>query len=131
VLFLVISGQVTIDPAYDWTVVAAALRTYLLKVFSFDARSLGQPVYRSEVIAAIQSVSGVSWVEIDILESVGESTIAADLTRIASSPRNGESIPAYPARQANANGAVLQRPAQLIYLNGNVPDTLILNQGGA
>jgi hypothetical protein len=44
--------------------VLAAVETAWRTAFGFDARSLGQPVYRSEVIAVAQGVPGVDGVEL-------------------------------------------------------------------
>ena len=55
------------DPAYDSATVLAAVEAALRAHFSFDARTLGQPVQQSDVIAAAQAVPGV---------------IAVDLTRL-------------------------------------------------
>jgi len=55
-----VAGLVSVDTNdYDPTLVLAAVRTALLTVFGFAARALGQGVAQSEVVAAIQSVSGV------------------------------------------------------------------------
>ncbi len=66
--------------------VAAALRAG----FGFDARRLGQPVARSEVIAVMQGVAGVDWIDLDFLYR-GEIPInAASLS--AALPRSGARV---------------------------------------
>jgi len=59
------------------------VRAALLDAFSFDRRELGQSVFSSEVISTIQQVDGVSFVDLEIFDSVSESTGAADLTKLA------------------------------------------------
>jgi hypothetical protein len=55
------------DPAYELKPLLAAVEGALRNHFSFDARSLGQPVLQSEVIAAAHSVPGVVAVDLDYL----------------------------------------------------------------
>ena len=128
---LVISAQVKILADYIWEDVAADLRTALLNTFSFDNRSLGQPVFQSEVISAMQSVAGVAYVNLQKLDSVAESATAEALANLASTLALNEFIPAALARPnpSPANyptDAIL--PAELVYLSPTLPDTLILNE---
>ncbi|MET0399922.1 MAG: putative baseplate assembly protein [Longimicrobiaceae bacterium] len=51
--------------------VLADVRAALLDTFSFDRRAFGQPVALSEVIAAMQAVPGVVWVDVDVLARPG------------------------------------------------------------
>lgn len=51
--------------------VLADVRAALLDTFSFDRRAFGQPVALSEVIAAMQAVPGVAWVDVDVLARPG------------------------------------------------------------
>ncbi len=55
------------DPAYPLDSVLTAVETALRSHFGFDARSLGQPVLESDVIAVAHSVPGVIAVVIDYL----------------------------------------------------------------
>ena len=49
----------------DLDAVLAAIDAALKDTFSFDRRDLGQPVAKSEVIAVVQGVPGVSWIDLD------------------------------------------------------------------
>jgi hypothetical protein len=60
-----VSAKLRTDPAFVPDAVGAAVSAVLADRFSFERRSLGQPVFRSEVIAAIQAVPGVDWVDLD------------------------------------------------------------------
>jgi predicted phage baseplate assembly protein len=128
---LVISAQVKILADYLWEDVAADLRTALLNAFSFDNRNLGQPVFQSEVISAMQAVAGVAYVSLQILGSVAESASAEDIANLATTLTLNEFIPAALASR-NKNpvnyptDAIL--PAEMLYLTPALPDTLILNQ---
>jgi hypothetical protein len=55
------------DPAYDSKQVLAAVEAALRAHYSFDARSLGQPVLQSDVVACVHSVPGVVAVDLDFL----------------------------------------------------------------
>jgi hypothetical protein len=128
---LVISAQVKILAEYIWEDVAADLRTALLNAFSFDNRNLGQPVFQSEVISIMQSVAGVAYANMQILDSVTENATAADLANLAATLALKKIIPSALARPnpSPANyptDAIL--PAELVYLTPTLPDTLILNQ---
>ncbi|MBS0583131.1 MAG: putative baseplate assembly protein [Proteobacteria bacterium] len=61
-LALVIEARVALRPDYDWNDVQPRIVAALNGAFGFQARGLGQPVFASEVIAAIQSVRGVAHV---------------------------------------------------------------------
>jgi predicted phage baseplate assembly protein len=55
------------DPAYALAPLLAAVEFALRTRYAFDARSLGQPVLQSEVIAVAHSVPGVVAVDLDFL----------------------------------------------------------------
>lgn len=70
--------------------VIAAVGARLRDDFSFDRRHLGQSVARSEVIASIQSVDGVEWVDLDALyrgDSIGNAAVVT-----AAVPRSGRRL---------------------------------------
>jgi hypothetical protein len=60
-----VHGTVTVHADHLIDAVMAAVHADLLERYSFDAREFGQPVALSEVIAVIQSVTGVIAVDID------------------------------------------------------------------
>jgi hypothetical protein len=53
--------------AYEPEPVLAALKSALAAAFSFDARSYGQSLAGSQVLAVMQAVPGVAWVDLDAL----------------------------------------------------------------
>jgi predicted phage baseplate assembly protein len=57
--FFRLAAQVKIDPEFLPDKVVAQIEQKLRDSFSFEARDFGQPVHQSEIIALIQSVSGV------------------------------------------------------------------------
>ncbi len=128
---LVVSARVKIGADRLWEPVAAAIRAVLLAAFGFDARSLGQPVFQSEVISAIQAVAGVDYVDLQILDSVPADITASQLAGLAGSLALNDVIPAELARPNPApadypRDAIL--PAEIVYLSPALPDTLILNE---
>jgi hypothetical protein len=59
--------KVKCDPDHEQTRVFEEVEAALRTAFGFDARSLGQPVHQSEVIAIVQAVPGVVAVDLDLL----------------------------------------------------------------
>ena len=65
------AGNVKIDGDFESEKVLAAAEQALRDSFAFAARSFGQPVHLSEVVAAIQAVPGVIAVDVDKLYRSG------------------------------------------------------------
>lgn len=128
-LLLVISARVKVDPDHKWESVEPKVRAALLDAFSFDRRELGQSVFSSEVISTIQQVDGVSFVDLEIFDSVSESTGAADLTKLAPTLQLKSYIDLKLARPRS--GPAIGRsidPAQLAYLPLGMPEALMLKE---
>jgi hypothetical protein len=132
---LVVSAKVRLLPDYVWEKVAPKIRTKMLDTFSFEARELGQDVFLSEVMSAMQSVPGVSYVDVDALDGIAERN-PAGLLRTPNEligAAQGIAKPA-PAQRVPVNLPEISktsadpiRPAQIAYLAPEIPDTLILN----
>jgi len=71
-----ISGTVKVDPDYRIEDVRANVELVLRTKLSFDFRDLGQPVFPSEVVAWIQALPGVLYVDLDALTPKTGSTTA-------------------------------------------------------
>jgi hypothetical protein len=125
-LALIISAKVRVLPDYQWESVAHDIRAALLDAFSFERRELGQSVFLSEVISVIQQVTGVAYVDVDVLESLSETEIVdtVNLKAKLDQLQRADYIHAELARVA-ADKRIL--PAQLAYLTPAVPATLTLN----
>jgi len=54
------------------------VRARLLERFGFHARALAQPVLLCEVIAAIQSVRGIDWVDVNSFGAIPETELQYD-----------------------------------------------------
>ncbi|RAN77169.1 putative baseplate assembly protein [Bacillus sp. SRB_336] len=145
-LALTLSAKVGLAPDYVWEAVEPLLRSALLDTFGFERRALAQNVYLSELVACMQAVRGVAWVDVDAFGSLDEATLLAGFGDAADNGKEGDGVsltthatpPAaastatppprvqvLPARQ-DSDGTL--RPAQLAYLPPNVPDTLLLQE---
>jgi len=126
---LVLAAQISLKGGAQWETVAPAIRTRLLTRFGFNARSLVQDVYLTEVIAAISSVTGVASVEVDIFDSfsdAGESDLMTQLENLSKRPGPPKlSIPARPPQLAG-NGSIT--PAQLAIFKPELPETIVLTR---
>jgi hypothetical protein len=91
-MLLIISAKIRLDPDYQWEFVAPAVRTALLEAFSFDQRQLGQDVLLAEVISTIQSVPGVIYVDVDVMDSISEHIPPEELQQLADSLTVGDRI---------------------------------------
>jgi predicted phage baseplate assembly protein len=71
-------ARVQVHRDYEWKGVAPKIRASLLDTFSFERRALLQPVFPSEVVAAIQRVEGVAWVDLDRLAGIRSDNVRAN-----------------------------------------------------
>jgi predicted phage baseplate assembly protein len=137
VLALVIAANVKVLPDYQWETVEPRIRVALLDHFGFEKQELGEDVSPSAVIATIQNVRGVDYVDLDALEALGEAKLIARLEPPTGNvivdgmpdrtPVNARLPRRVVVQAARMIGRTIQ-PAQLAYLQANVPDTLILNE---
>jgi len=171
---LVIAARVRVDALHTWELVEPQVQAALTGRLGFSARELGQPAYLSEVIATVQAVPGVDYVDVTTFAYVADSETPAELQDLAAAlTAPADVIPALPARFdvtrytvtnshgetltsiAAANGITVAellalnpdltgvttvdenrsvvvfrgiRPAQLVILSPDVPETLILTE---
>jgi predicted phage baseplate assembly protein len=95
--FFQLAGALSIDPAYQTDRVLAAAEAALRTAFSFEVREFGQPVAKSEVIAAIQMTPGVRAVDLNELfriDATAEQLAAGKLfdRLTAQTPRAGTDV---------------------------------------
>ncbi len=139
VMFIVISAKVRLLPDYALESVEPKIRTALLDFFSFERRELGQPVFQSEVFSVIQSVPGVDYVDLEVMSAVDENTViqaldsqqpAGLITRLGLTPPPPPFIDVKLAQvnQVATDPAKRIIPAQMAFLNPDLPDTLILTE---
>ena len=147
---LVLQARIKLTEGYRWEAVATAARARLLERFGFDQRPLARPALLCEAIAAIQSVRGVAWVDVDNFGGIPETFVDPQQngkrvlvtqgfitdtvgTITGANPTAFNLKPAEtPAQRVAAGSAELEgaaiRPARLAMFSPAVPDTLILNQ---
>ena len=152
-VLLVLVANVRVNPDYLWERVEPTLRAALLGAFSFERRALGQSVAASEILAVMQAVKGVNYVDIDAFGGIPEKQADGKGGRTPLSPKEiadrvgqMKSDPCVPATLAGfeappedppkssmpvddtfASGDSL-RPAQLAIFSPEVRDTLILKE---
>lgn len=140
-LSLMLQARIAIDPDYRWEDVQPSVRQALLDRFGFAARELGQPVFKSEILAVIESVRGVEHVSGLTMQALDYAALVAGLDPVepavggnagvganaASSPRSADPQPGridVPDAEVGENGGFI--PAQIAYLPADIVDNLIL-----
>ena len=141
---LVIHAKVGVASEYPWETVAPQIRAVLFDTFGFEYRELGQDVFKSTVIAAIQNVRGVRYSLVEIAVLTEDQIIDSLQPQVESSPEKvgaeavrppnifglGDKVNSLRADQnipialASAVGQI--RPAELAYLLPTVPEALLL-----
>ena len=129
-LALSLSAKVGLAADYAWEFVEPVIRATLLEAFGFERSALAQNVYLSQVIACIQGVQGVAWVDVDAFDTLDESMVLASLA-----DADGDDLPDVPGvvqrvvvRPARLDAQGKPLSAQLAYFLPNVPDTLLLQE---
>jgi hypothetical protein len=127
---LVITAGVKVQPTYTWESVAANLRSALLDLYSFDRRELGQSAFLSEAVSTMQAVAGVQYVDMQKFDSVSEAVTAAQLASLASTLTLNSFVEAELAHvdPTEVTPATRIKPAELVMLTPDIPDTLILTE---
>lgn len=143
-IVLVLSANIRLQPDYLWEPVATEVRARLFEKFGFRKRALGQPALLCEIIACIQNVEGVGYVDVDAFGGVNEKVTDQDGTRrlqtldeisetvnqiVSASTQTKTSTPS-PAVVAGVakieSGTLIT--AQLAIFTPTVLDTIVLNQ---
>jgi hypothetical protein len=124
-VLLMVSAKVSVLPEYLWETVKEKLRATLWEKLEFDSRELGQDVTLSEVLSLMQSVPGVNYVDLEILDSVSETKLT--------DPDFGNNLKLRGRVNANLARVVARDilPAQLLFLSRDAVDTLILEEVAA
>jgi Baseplate J-like protein len=126
--FLFLQAKVRVLPDYEWDKVEPKIRAALLDAFGFARRDLGQDALLSEVYRTVQGVRGVDLADVDIFDEVKASVDPKDLKEQAGKLAKDQPNKRLRARPARNDKEVGIRPAQLLYLTPEVPDTLVLKE---
>lgn len=98
-VLIVMTANVAVLPDHRWELVEPAVRAALLDRFSFANRTLGRPAYLSEVLAAMQAVDGVDYVDVDTFGHVCGDLDPTELVTIVDRLTGvNPCVPAHPAR---------------------------------
>jgi hypothetical protein len=127
---LVISAKVRLLPDYLWEAVEPKIRAALIDKFSFARRDLGQDALSSEALSAMQALTGVAYVDLDVFDAIDENVSPQVLANLGSTLGLQPRILVNKAKVARPATDPAQRilPAELAYLNPAVADTLILTE---
>jgi hypothetical protein len=120
-----------VKPDYLWSAVEGHVRTALFDAFGFERRELAQDLLLSRVLTVMQSVAGVAYVDVDVLAAVSEADVVTALSDgLVDELTRQDRVRALPARtDASAHTTTRRfRPAQLVYLDPRVPDTILLTE---
>ena len=141
-IVLVLSANIRLQPDYLWDPVATEVRARLFEEFGFRKRALGQPALLCEIVACIQNVEGVAYVDVDAFGGVPEKKTDQDGTRrlltldeisqtITDIVSNATTT-STPAQAVTTGIATIENgtliAAQLAMFMSSVPDTIVLNQ---
>jgi predicted phage baseplate assembly protein len=129
---LVISAGIRVLPEYQWESVELLVRAALLDAFSFDSRELGQTAFLSEAVSLMQGIEGVAYVDVQVFDGVAEDISASQLAGLAGTLRLKPFVEADLAQvdpsADPADPCKRIRPAELVFLIPDIPDTLILTE---
>jgi hypothetical protein len=126
---VLLDASIIVDARYIASDVLAAVRAALLTSLSFDVRQFAQPVYLSDMFAVMQSVRGVTAVDINTLDL--KSTDPAFRAAHGVDPTLGQPQPhllMLPARPVGSSGTVLA--AELAFVEVPAQDVTLRTTGG-
>jgi hypothetical protein len=130
---LVIQARVRVLPDYRWEKVEPNVRAALLEEFSFSGREFGQDALLSEAVSAIQTVKGVSYVDVDRFDGVDEQQVVNTLAgntslanQITLQPRVQVEVAQVDSKETDPSKRI--KPAEIAYFSPDIPDTVILSE---
>ena len=136
VRLVILSARVRIAADEQWEHVEPRIRDALVAALGFDARDLGRGLALSEVVAVIDGVRGVDYVDVDLLDWVDEERLldigddrGSNGFTAFTGPRLSAVatvIAARPARVDPKTGAVV--PADLVYADPTIRGTVVLQE---
>lgn len=98
-VLIVLSAGVRVLPDCSWDLVEPAVRAAVLDTLGFAAAEPGRPAFLSRVLAAMQAVSGVDYVDVDVFGGVDGDAGPIQLAQLVGRLRGAAAcVPARPAR---------------------------------
>ena len=125
---VVVQARIVVDGRYVRDTVLKAARRALLDAFAFRNVTFARPVHLSDVYRVLQDVTGVSYVDVDLLHFKGHETwTAEELTlRGATAAAVQEHLRFFAARPIGSQ--VL--PAEQAFVQNEVQDVQLTAEGG-
>ena len=114
---LIFAADIVLLPDYEWNSVAAQIRQSVEARFAFAVRDLGQGVPKSEAVAALQSVEGVSHVAFTVFDSFP----------LDPSDKLPERLAALAAGLGDRD-RIAAGSTEVVFFSPDVPDTLLLTE---
>lgn len=130
-VLLVIKARVQIHPDYLWEKVEPKIRARLLDSLGYERRELGERVRLGKILSEIQSVPGVVYVDVELLDTISEGEASdpddklKEKLKILASSGGGSPSSSIAAKVAHADDI---RPSQILFLTPDIPETLILEE---
>lgn len=126
---LALSARVRLRPDFLWEQVRPQIEGALYTAFGFRQRGLGQPLYAAEVIATIQDVRGVDFVDLDALGAIDLGTAGQPRSPDAIAAQVREVLKVRPGSQGGAGMDGDQPdPDTIVYLARDAAGMLLLEQ---
>jgi predicted phage baseplate assembly protein len=134
-IVLAVSANIRLVDGYLWEPVKANITAAILDAFGFQHRALAQPALLCELIALIQNIPGVEYVDVDGFNGISENSGDGNngfptLNEISTALTNADNQPHdyIPVNDAGVDKNGVIHPAQLAIFTASVPDTIVLNQ---
>jgi hypothetical protein len=123
ILRVVANVKLALD--YRWQNEEPKIRATLLQTFGFEKAKLGGRIFLSQVIATIQTMEQVNYVDVDGFDAVSETEALEAFGTSAALPlaRN-----AWLDANSGQNPTDASQPDSIAYLTPDIPDTLILQE---
>jgi hypothetical protein len=124
-LILRIAVNVKLGADYRWENEEPKIRATLVEAFGFERAKLGGSVFLSRVIATLQALESVDYVDVDYFDAISEQQALESFgsaTALAPSLNDRLDPNAIPKQQDSSG------PDSIVYLTPDIPDTLILQE---
>jgi hypothetical protein len=129
-LRVVLAAQIGLQPGHVWDWVAPRVKAALLDRFGFPRRDLGQALFQSEVIAAIQAVEGVADTRIATMAALGDPVTTGMLADLVQASAVAD-VQSRTGRLVRQSGRSFPRAAEVAFFSSLMPELISLREIGA